>query len=72
MYRQLYSHQMVTIGKDVLAIGGYASGWGYSKSLFQFGCSDHDCEWTVLDQELKIGRQSFVAMAIPEELTKCS
>ena len=72
MPRTLYGHGLVTLGKDLLAIGGYSP---YSdnvqSSLYRMSCQNKDCLWYTLSQELKVGRKNFVTMIIPDVLTDC-
>ena len=54
----------------VLAIGGASCG-GYSNLLFKLVCYDDDCQWEEMSQKLKVARNYFVAMAIPDEMAVC-
>ena len=67
--KALYGHAMVTLDKDVVALGGYSS--GSQSSLYLMTCQNKVCEWQTMSQKLKIDRASFVAMLIPDELTDC-
>ena len=67
----LKASEMVPFDTDVVIIGGYASGVGYQSSLHRLTCQNQDCEWKTMSQHLKIARQSFVAMLIPNELVDC-
>ena len=58
---------MVTLDKDVVAIGGAS----FESSLYLMTCQNKVCEWQTMSQELKVGRYVFVAMLIPDELTDC-
>ena len=69
MPKKLYGHEMVTLEKDLVVIGGYY--YGYQSSLYLMTCQNQDCEWQTMSQELKIGRSRFVAMLIPDELADC-
>ena len=64
---------MVTLDKDVVAIGGYCypNCSDYQSSLYLMTCQNKVCEWQTMSQELKVGRSNFVAMLIPDELTDC-
>ena len=62
---------MVTLDKDVVVLGGWVSGSGYQSSLYLMTCQNKVCEWQTMSQELKVGREDFVAMLIPDELTDC-
>ena len=61
---------MVTLDKDVVAIGGKVYP-DLQSSLYLMTCQNKVCEWQTMSQELKVGRYQFVAMLIPDELTDC-
>ena len=77
MPKKLKGHEMVPFDKDVVIIGGRSDGVmgldsiTFSTSLYRFTCQNQDCEWRIMSQELKIGRNWFVAMVIPDELVEC-
>ena len=62
--------QMVQSENNLYAIGGY--GYGFRLEIYKFSCAEdniYSCEWSSLGMpSLKYGRQSFVAMAIPDAL----
>ena len=71
LQKELESHEMVTLDKDVVAIGGRNKNYDHQSSLYLMTCQNKVCEWQTMSQELKVGRQLFVAMLIPDELTDC-
>ena len=66
----LANFQMVQSENNLYAIGGYRS--GYRSEIYKFSCVGDNlanCQWSSLGMpSLKYGRQSFVAMAIPDAL----
>ena len=71
MPNKLYGHEIVPFDKDVVIIGGY-DGSSYQSSLHRLTCQNQDCEWKTMSQQLKVARESFVAILIPDELVDCS
>ena len=72
MPKALYGHEMVTLEKDLVVIGGNFGSFSHSSfSLYRMTCQNHACEWQTMSQELKIGRRDFVAMLLPDELAYC-
>ena len=70
MPRKMKEHHMVILDKtDVVVIGGWDG--GQLSSLYRMTCQNKECEWETMSQTLKFGRNNFVAMLIPDELTDC-
>jgi hypothetical protein len=64
---------MVSSDQGVIAIGGELHGEeGQSPALYQLTCNEIECHWYQMEQQLKIARQEFVAMLIPDSLTNCT
>ena len=72
MPNKLYRHATVPFDKDVVIIGGYGGGSQSQSSLHRLTCHNQDCEWKTMSQQLKVGRNQFVAILIPDELVDCS
>ena len=76
MPEPLHDHAIVSIGGDIIVIGGYtrygAYGGGCQSALYNLSCKNGDCQWTTLPQNLKIARRSMVAMAIPDDFFDCN
>ena len=65
----LFAHGMVTYGTDLVVMGGYNSGSGRdSGSFYQFSSENGIFKWEKMKPELKIPRDGFVAMTIPDHL----
>ena len=71
MPKKLDSHEIVPFDKDVVIIGGW-DGSSYQSSLHRLTCQNQDCEWKTMSQQLKVARDWFVAILIPDELVDCS
>ena len=73
MPKKLRYHEIVPFDKDVVIIGGWSDdGGGYQSSLHRLTCHNQDCEWKTMSQQLKVARDDFVAILIPDELVDCS
>ncbi len=63
------SSSIVTPDKlGLLLVGGEVG----RTSIFRYCCTNMDCTWTLLEQELKYGRYSAVTMWIPDFMTNCT
>ncbi len=60
-------------GKSLILIGGgNAQNYRELDTLYRLQCFNLDCEWTMMEQKLKVARDSMVAMLIPEANVTCS
>ena len=59
---------MVNYGTDLVVMGGYSRGSGYSSSFYQLSVENGIFKWDKMKPELKIPREKFVAMTIPDHL----
>ena len=71
MPKALDFHSLVPFGKDVAVLGGRDSNGKASKEIYKLKCSNRACTWTIMNQELSVGRNSFVAIATPNSVVKC-
>ena len=71
MPKKLYRHEIVPFDKDVVIIGGLDGNGDFQSSLHRLTCQNQDCEWKTMSQQLKVAREDFVAMLIPDELVDC-
>jgi hypothetical protein len=56
-----------------IVIGGYLATGGYQSSIYKLICDQLGCKWSEMEQQLKIPRQFFVAMLIPDTFkTNCT
>ena len=74
--KTLISHEIVRIGLDLLVLGGFnpnANGIRYySEELFKLSCTNNECEWEKLPQNLTIPRSEFVAIPVPDDFITCN
>jgi hypothetical protein len=60
-------------GQGVILMGGYsATNDAYQSSIYKVICDQLGCKWSEMEQQLKISRQHFVAMLIPDNFTNCT
>jgi hypothetical protein len=60
-------------GQGVIVIGGYSdTDYEYQYSMYKLICDQLECKWSEMEQQLKIARDDFVAMLIPNQLTNCT
>jgi hypothetical protein len=57
-------------GEGVILMGGYS--YEYQSSIHKLICDQLGCKWSEMEQQLKIPRELFVAMLIPNYLTNCT
>ncbi len=63
-----FSHATALNGEALIVVGGQDNS-GNSNSLLQkLDCSNLECNWTVMDQELTVQRYGSVALALPESI----
>ena len=55
----------------LFVIGGCCLDGDIQKTLYRLKCSLRSCEWTTVNQELKIGRFNFVAIPVSESMVSC-
>ena len=62
MPKSLIWHSMVEVNGDLFVIGG-----GYyedNKLIYKLSCSNGNCTWTTLTQQLKFAREGQVAILV--------
>ena len=62
MPKKLYGLSAVVLNGDLYTIGGGQT------AIHRLSCSSGNCAWTTMDQELKVGRNAHIAMAVPNNL----
>ena len=75
----LFAHEMVSIGYDLVVIGG-CNDWldgqphcqSVSGSFYKLSCSNNLCKWDKLPEELKTPRGWFTAMTLPDDFIECT
>ena len=68
----LWGHEMVSIGYDLIVIGGIPIGGGYSGSIYKLSCSNNVCKWDKLLTQLKVPRYDFTAIPLPNDFIECN
>ena len=66
----LASHSMVKLGKGQAILGGSSDGVHQAK-IYSMTCSNRNCMISLLDRELSVPRQDFVAIPIPDTISGC-
>ena len=64
----LYNHGMVNYGTDLVVMGGEQSFRNYSSSFYLLFAENGIFKWEKMKLKLKIPRENFVAMSIPDDL----
>jgi hypothetical protein len=60
-------------GQGVILMGGSEGrNFHYQSSIYKLICDQLSCKWSEMEQQLKIPRNSLVAMLIPDTLTNCT
>ena len=67
----LFGHEMVSIGYDLIVIGGDIGGGSFSGSIYKLSCSNFVCKWEKLQMELKVPRARFTAIPLPDDFISC-
>ena len=67
---------MLEMQGDTYVIGGQSNS-GSESSIYQLSCSSGLCSWTILNQQLMVGRRYLVAIPVQDnfclsEATRCS
>ena len=67
------STSVVSIGGNIVVVGGAVGGADSPKNLYQLACFDGDCQWTELPQRLNENSYTsdIVAIAIPDDFFDC-
>ena len=61
---------MVRLGKGQAILGGN-SNIGYQSKIYSMTCSDRNCMISLLNRELKVPKEYFVAIPIPDTISGC-
>ena len=61
----LTGHEIVSIGYDLIVIGGFGDR-SYQNSIYKLSCFNHECEWEQLQVDLNIAREYFTAIPLPD------
>ena len=66
MPKALIGHSMLEIQGDLFVFGGSDENWNMQSAVHKMSCSSEVCSWTTINQELKVARESLVAMSVPD------
>ena len=64
-------HSMVRLGKGQAILGGQQSNNDHQAKIYSMTCSNRDCIISLLDRELSVSKQGFVAIPIPDTISGC-
>ena len=67
----LASHSMVRLGKGQAILGGWSSNGTYQAKIYSMTCSNKNCITSLLDRELSVQKDRFVAIPIPDTISGC-
>ena len=70
--KKIYGHAIVSIGGDIIVIGGQDDDDDFQSTLYKLSCQNEDCQWTTLPQSLKFPRSAMVAIPIPDDFFDCN
>ena len=68
MPKRLEGLSVVVLGGDLYVMGGNDENNDYQTAIHRLSCLSSNCVWTTINQELKVGREFQVAMAVPNDL----
>ena len=61
---------MVKLGKGQAILGG-SSGGAYQSKIYSMTCSNRNCIISLLNRELSVPNNKFVAIPIPDTISGC-
>jgi hypothetical protein len=62
-----------SVERCIILIGGYSpTDNANHSSIYKLICDQLGCKWSEMKQQLKIARNTSVAMLIPDTLTNCT
>ena len=67
--KNLYGHECVTQGNEMIVIGGESDSGVYSSDLFKLTLENGQFEWSTMNVKLKTPRYRFVASLIPVQFS---
>ena len=72
MPKSLIWHSMVEVNGDLYVIGGsnYGDAYNGDKLIHKLSCSDGNCTWTTLTQQLKFARKGHVAILVNDSFCR--
>ena len=71
----LDGHSMVKLGKGQAILGGHFSSdfqnVDFQAKIYSMTCSNRNCIFTLLNRELSVPKEYFVAIPIPDTISGC-
>ena len=67
---RLMDHSMVRLGKGQAILGGI-SNMVHQDKIYTMTCSNRNCIISLLDRELSVPKEAFVAIPIPDTISGC-
>ena len=68
-------HSMVRLGKGQVILGGFnfnrADADRYQTKIYSMDCSNRNCIISLLNRELSVPKNGFVAIPIPDTISGC-
>ena len=61
---------MVRLGKGQAILGGSSNGV-YQAKIYSMGCSNRNCIISLLNRELSVPKDQFVAIPMPDTISRC-
>ena len=65
----LVYHAMIEVGGNLYIFGGWIpdqDGGGYQKKIYKLTCVSRYCEWTTLEQKMKVARAYLVVIPVDD------
>ena len=65
----LVYHAMIEVGGNLYIFGGWIpdqDGGGYQKKIYKLTCASRNCEWTTLEQQMKVARAYPVVIPVDD------
>ena len=70
---KLNGHSMVKLGNGQAILGGVSGAWQntYHNKIYLLACSNRNCLISLLDRELSVAKEKFIAIPIPDTISGC-
>ena len=67
----LSGHSMVRLGKGQAILGGRSGNSDYQAKIYSMTCSNRNCIISLLNREVSVPKDHFVAIPIPDTISGC-
>ena len=68
MPKSFGGHSAVQFGEDLYTFGGWYGYLKYETAIHRLSCSSRVCTWTTMTQQLKVARNSLIAIPVIDSL----